>query len=84
MMIGLLLINAISDLLGLATIAFLIISALEENIFSAVEYTREMVESDFQYYIHSGLRSLYAFSGASDVIPFLFYLSIVIFIVFSY
>jgi ABC-type multidrug transport system fused ATPase/permease subunit len=81
-MIGLLLLNATSDLLGLATIAFLIISALEEDIFSAVEYTREMVDSDFQYYIHSGLRSLYSFSGATDVIPFLFYLSIVIFVVF--
>ncbi len=81
-MIFLLFINAVGDLLGLATIGTLIISSLDDNVFTKTVYTRDMVDSDFQFYIHLGLRKLYDWSGATSDIAFLFYLSILIFIIF--
>ena len=84
LMLGLLMINAISDFLGLATIGALMISALQEDIFSAAEYTPEMVGSQAEYYVHLGLRKMYFASGADNAIEFLFVLSILIFVIFLF
>lgn len=81
-MIGLLLINAVFDFAGLATIAMLIFSALEESIFDGAEYIRSADQSDFQYFFNSNLRALYDFTGAVNQMAFLFYLSIIIFVAF--
>lgn len=81
-MIILLLINAIFDFAGLATIAMLIFSALEESIFDGAAYIRSAGQSDFQYFFNSKLRALYDFTGAVNQMAFLFYLSILIFVAF--
>ncbi len=81
-MIGLLIINAISDFAGLATIGALIKSALESNIFEGASYERSVGESEILYSLNSGLRWMYDLSGAPNHISFLFYLSIIIFIAF--
>jgi|GEM_PF-230499 len=81
-MILLLLVNAIFDFAGLATIAMLIFSALEESIFDGAEYVRSASQSDVQYYFNSKLRDLYDLSGAVNQMAFLFYLSIIIFAAF--
>lgn len=81
-MIGLLVINAIFDFAGLATIGALIKSALEDNIFEGTHYIRGANETEIMYFLNSGLRWLYDQSGAPNHISFLFYLSIIIFAAF--
>lgn len=81
-MIGLLVMNAIFDFAGLATIGALILSALDANIFEGSSYVRGTEESDIIYVFNSGLRGLYDLAGVDNHITFLFYLSIIIFIVF--
>ncbi len=81
-MIALLIFNALSDFVGLATIGTLIFSALENNAFTASMYTRDLAGSDLQYQVGLWLRGMYNWSGASSEMQFLFYLSIVIFFSF--
>ena len=81
-MVILMVINALFDFAGLATIGALIISALESNIFEGAEYIRAVGESDLKYYFNSRLRWLFDQSGADNHISFLFYLSILIFFAF--
>lgn len=82
LMIALLIINAILDFTGLATIGALIVSALENSIFEGAEYVRAVGEGDLRYYFNSMLRSLYDWSGAVSDVAFLMYLSVIIFVVF--
>lgn len=81
-MIILLIINAIFDFAGLAAIGALIISALDQDIFSGVAYVPKEDVGSAAIFFNSNLRKLYDWSGAGDEIAFLFYLSIVIFIAF--
>lgn len=60
------------------------ISALQEDIFSAAAYTPESVGSQAEYYVHMGLRKMYFASGANNAIEFLCVLSIAIFIIFVF
>lgn len=79
--IVLMIINALSDFIGLFTIGALIISSLEEDIFSQAVYDPQDI-SEAEYMIHMTLRQLYSWSQASSPIAFLFYLSILIFVIF--
>ncbi len=81
-MIVLLVINAIFDFAGLATIGALIISAIESNIFEGAAYIPLEGESEAAIFFNRGLRYLYDTSGATNHITFLFYLSIAIFAAF--
>lgn len=81
-MIGLMLINAFFDVLGLATIMVLIKSALESETITKLTYSREEAGSQIEYYFNETLRHLYQFLGAENEIELLFYLAIFIFIVF--
>lgn len=81
-MIALLLVNAILDFTGLATIGALIVSALENSIFEGASYIRPVGESNLQYFFNSNLRALYDWTGAGSDVAFLMFLSVVIFIVF--
>lgn len=81
-MIVLLVINAIFDFTGLASIGALIKSALADDIFEGASYVRPSDEADVLYFINSKLRALYDYSGAESSITFLFYLSILIFLAF--
>ena len=81
-MICLLVLNAIFDFAGLATIGALILSALDANIFEGTSYVRGAEEGEIIFLFNSGLRKLYDLSGVDNHISFLFYLSILIFLVF--
>lgn len=81
-MIILLIINAIFDFAGLAAIGALIISALGDDIFSGSAYVPGDEVSGAEVFFNSNLRNLYDWSGSSDEIAFLFFLSIVIFVAF--
>ncbi len=81
-MIGLMLINAFFDVLGLATILVLIRSALEGDTIISETYTKTEDISAIEHYFNIGLRHIYQWIGASSEIEMLFFLSIVIFITF--
>jgi len=81
-MIILLILNAIFDFAGLATIGALILSALKGDIFSGETYIPQPEDEGAIIFFNEGLRSLYDVSGADHHITFLFYLSIGIFVVF--
>ncbi len=81
-MLLLLLVNALSDFLGLATIGTLIFSALETEAFTADVYTEESAGSTIQYRVGLALRAVYSWVGATSEMQFLFFLSIVIFLSF--
>ena len=82
LMIILMMINALFDVLGLATIFLLISSALEGEVISAETYIRTEDVSASQHFFNTTLRSVYQWSGAESEIELLFFLSILIFIVF--
>ena len=81
-MIGLMLINALFDVLGLATILVLIRSALEGETISSPTYIQTADISTIEHYFNLGLRQIYQWIGATSEIEMLFFLSIVIFITF--
>ncbi len=81
-MILLLFVNAIFDVLGLATIFVLIHSALRDDVLTAADYVKQPEQSSFEYAFNSHLRDLYEFFGSDNPIQFMFYLSILIFVVF--
>lgn len=81
-MIALLIVNALFDFLGLATVGALIVSSLESDALSAQVYALSDANSSAEYEIHLILRMLYKLSGAQTEFQFLFYLSIVIFFMF--
>ncbi len=83
LMIILMLINAVFDVLGLATIFLLITSALEGDVITSDTYLRAEDISNNQHFFNETLRSVYLWSGASSEIELLFYLSILIFIVIN-
>jgi len=81
-MILLLFLNAFFDLLGLFTIGVLIQSALQGDAITGAVYTREMANSEGEYWFINGLRWLYQEMGFVNEMQLLFFLSIIIFLVF--
>ncbi|MEL6390855.1 MAG: hypothetical protein AAFQ02_11915, partial [Bacteroidota bacterium] len=81
-MVILLFLNAIADFAGLATIGALMVSALKQDIFGVSEYTPDMATSPAEFQIHNALRWLYEWTNVGKPISFLFFLSMVIFVVF--
>ena len=81
-MIVLMLVNAVFDVLGLATIFLLITSALEGDAITSEAYVKTEEISESQHFFNTTLRSIYQWSGAKSEIELLFYLSILIFVVF--
>lgn len=81
-MVLLMMVNAVFDVLGLATIFILIHSALQDNVLTDPSYLRLDASSEFEYIFNTQLRNLYAFFGSSSPIAFMFYLSIAIFVIF--
>lgn len=81
-MILLLFVNAFFDLLGLFTIGILIQSALQGDAITGEVYTREMANSDGEFWFTNGLRWLYQEMDFVNEMQLLFFLSIVIFVVF--
>ncbi len=81
-MMALLILNAVMDLLGLATIGVLIQVALQGGAISAEVYERVDAGSDAEYYFNSFLRWVYGEMGLTNEMQLLFVISIVIFFVF--
>ncbi|MDG2449111.1 MAG: ABC transporter ATP-binding protein [Saprospiraceae bacterium] len=82
-MIFLMIINAILDVLGLATIMVLISGTLEGDALTKDYVSNDNIEqSEFAEMFNESLRSLYLFSSVENVMEFLFLMSIFIFIIF--
>jgi len=81
-MVMLLILNAVMDLLGLATIGVLIQVALQGGVISAEVYERADAGSDAEYYFNSFLRWVYGELELSNEMQLLFVFSIFIFFVF--
>jgi ATP-binding cassette, subfamily B, bacterial PglK len=81
-MVLLLILNAVMDLLGLATIGVLIQVALQGGAIGAEVYSRADAGSDAEYYFNSFLRWVYGELELTNEMQLLFVISIFIFFVF--
>lgn len=81
-MVFLLIVNAIMDLIGLATIGVLIQISLEGNAISAPNFERVDANSNLEFYFINFLRLFYDNLDLNNEMQFLFIISAFIFIIF--
>ncbi len=81
-MIGLMIVNAFFDVLGMAVVLGLITTALRGGAITKEVYLRSEADGIIEYYFNLGLRNIYQHSGARTEIELLFFLSFLIFATF--